>query len=49
MVYKATDLAGQSYRYFELFTAIGLIYFVMIFSLSMLAKQYERRQPSVGN
>jgi His/Glu/Gln/Arg/opine family amino acid ABC transporter permease subunit len=44
MVYQADIIAGQSYRYFELFTAVGLAYFVLIFPLSLTAQYYERRE-----
>jgi ABC-type amino acid transport system permease subunit len=42
LVYQANILAGQSYRYFELFTAVGIFYFCLIFPLSLLAQRYER-------
>lgn len=42
LVYEANILAGQSYRYFELFTAVGIFYFCLIFPLSLLAQRYER-------
>jgi His/Glu/Gln/Arg/opine family amino acid ABC transporter permease subunit len=43
LVYQANVIAGQSYRYFELFTAVGLFYFLILFPMSMIAKAYERR------
>jgi His/Glu/Gln/Arg/opine family amino acid ABC transporter permease subunit len=43
LVYQANILAGQSYRYFELFTVVGAAYFVLIFPLSLTAQYYERR------
>jgi His/Glu/Gln/Arg/opine family amino acid ABC transporter permease subunit len=43
LVYQANVIAGQSYRYFELFTAVGLFYFTILFPMSMIAKAYERR------
>jgi His/Glu/Gln/Arg/opine family amino acid ABC transporter permease subunit len=43
LVYQANIIAGQSYRYFELFTAVGLFYFMILFPMSMLAKRYERK------
>lgn len=43
LVFQANVIAGQSYRYFELFTAVGLFYFSILFPLSMLAKGYERK------
>jgi ABC-type amino acid transport system permease subunit len=42
LVYQANILSGQSYRYFELFTAVGIFYFALIFPLSLLAQHYER-------
>jgi His/Glu/Gln/Arg/opine family amino acid ABC transporter permease subunit len=42
LVYQASILGGQSYRYLELFTSVGAIYFVLIFPLSLLAQSYER-------
>jgi len=43
LVYEANVIAGQSYRYFELFTAVGLFYFLILFPMSMIAKGYERK------
>ena len=43
LVYEANILGGQTYRYFELFTAVAAFYFALIFPLSMLAQHYERR------
>jgi His/Glu/Gln/Arg/opine family amino acid ABC transporter permease subunit len=43
LVYQANVIAGQSYRYFELFSAVGLFYFLILFPMSMLAKGYERK------
>lgn len=42
LVYEASVISAQNFRYFELFSAIGAIYFVLIFPLSMLAQHYER-------
>jgi His/Glu/Gln/Arg/opine family amino acid ABC transporter permease subunit len=42
LVYQATIVSGQSYRYFELFTAVGIFYLVMIVPISYLAQTYER-------
>jgi His/Glu/Gln/Arg/opine family amino acid ABC transporter permease subunit len=42
LVYQANVVGGQSYRYFELFTAVGAFYFVILFPMSMIAKGYER-------
>lgn len=43
LVYEATIVSGQTYRHFELFTAIGIFYFMLIFPLSLLAQSYERK------
>jgi His/Glu/Gln/Arg/opine family amino acid ABC transporter permease subunit len=43
LVYQANVIAGQSYRYFELFSAVGLFYFLILFPMSMIAKGYERK------
>lgn len=43
LVYQANVIAGESYRYFELFTAVGLFYFMILFPMSMIAKSYERK------
>jgi His/Glu/Gln/Arg/opine family amino acid ABC transporter permease subunit len=43
LVYQANIIAGQSYRYFELFTAVGLFYFMILFPMSMIAKAWERK------
>jgi ABC-type amino acid transport system permease subunit len=43
LVYQANIIAGQSYRYFELFTAVALFYFLILFPMSMIAKGYERK------
>jgi His/Glu/Gln/Arg/opine family amino acid ABC transporter permease subunit len=43
LVFQANVIGGQSYRYFELFTAVGVFYFLILFPMSMIAKGYERR------
>ena len=43
LVFEANVIAGQSYRYFEMFTAVGAFYFVILFPMSMIAKMYERK------
>ena len=43
LVYEANIVSGQTYRYFELFTAVAIFYFALIFPLSQLAQHYERR------
>jgi His/Glu/Gln/Arg/opine family amino acid ABC transporter permease subunit len=48
LVYTTTILSGQSFRYFELFTTVGLIYFAIIFALSALARAYELRLRNIA-
>ena len=43
LFYEASVLAGQNFRHFELLSAVGAIYFCLIFPLSMLAQRFERR------
>lgn len=43
LIYQATIISGQSYRYFELFTAAGMFYLMILVPLSYLARLYERR------
>jgi His/Glu/Gln/Arg/opine family amino acid ABC transporter permease subunit len=43
LVYQANIASAESYRYFELFTGVGIFYFLLIFPLSMLAQREERR------
>lgn len=43
LVYQASVISAQNFRYFELFSAIGVIYFALIFPLSMAAQYYERQ------
>jgi His/Glu/Gln/Arg/opine family amino acid ABC transporter permease subunit len=43
LFYQASVLGGETFRHFELFTAVGIIYFVMIFPLSLLAQRMERQ------
>jgi His/Glu/Gln/Arg/opine family amino acid ABC transporter permease subunit len=43
LVFEANVTAGQSYRYFEMFTAVGVFYFLILFPMSMIAKGYERK------
>lgn len=41
MTYKATIISGQNYNYLEMFTAAGVMYFVVIFPLSIAAQRFE--------
>lgn len=43
LFYKASTLSATTYKYFEIYTAVGLIYFALIFPLSMLSQHLERR------
>jgi His/Glu/Gln/Arg/opine family amino acid ABC transporter permease subunit len=43
LVYEASIVSGQTYRHFELFTAVAIFYFMLIFPLSLLAQSYERK------
>jgi His/Glu/Gln/Arg/opine family amino acid ABC transporter permease subunit len=43
LVYQATIISGQSFRYFEMFTAVGIFYLIIIYPLSYMAQTYERR------
>lgn len=43
LFYRANVLAGDSYKYFEIFTSVGVIYFVLIFPLSVASRRLERR------
>jgi His/Glu/Gln/Arg/opine family amino acid ABC transporter permease subunit len=43
MVYQARVISARNFEYFEMFTAIGIMYFLLIFPLSMIAQRYERK------
>ncbi|HLI11582.1 MAG TPA: amino acid ABC transporter permease [Alphaproteobacteria bacterium] len=43
LVYQASIVSGDTYRYFEMFSSVGIFYFLLIFPLSQLAQHYERR------
>jgi ABC-type amino acid transport system permease subunit len=43
LVYRASIIGGQTYRYFELLTAIAVLYFVIIFPISLIARNWEAR------
>jgi His/Glu/Gln/Arg/opine family amino acid ABC transporter permease subunit len=43
LFYRATVLTGQTFRHFELLSAIAVIYFLMILPLSVLMQRQERR------
>jgi His/Glu/Gln/Arg/opine family amino acid ABC transporter permease subunit len=48
LVYTANILGGQTYRYFDLYTTIGAMYFVIVFIISLAARQCEARLRSHG-
>jgi His/Glu/Gln/Arg/opine family amino acid ABC transporter permease subunit len=43
LVYQATIISGQTFRYFEMFTAVGIFYLIIIYPLSFMAQSYEHR------
>lgn len=43
LFYQASTRAATTYKYLEIYTAIGVIYFALIFPLSMMAQRAERR------
>ncbi|MCJ8142857.1 amino acid ABC transporter permease [Ancylobacter sp. A5.8] len=43
LAYEAATLSASSYRYMELYTAAGVLYFVLIFPISLLARRYGER------
>jgi His/Glu/Gln/Arg/opine family amino acid ABC transporter permease subunit len=43
LFYRANVLAGDTFRYFEIFTSVGVIYFLLIFPLSLASQRLERR------
>jgi His/Glu/Gln/Arg/opine family amino acid ABC transporter permease subunit len=43
LFYQAMTLSTQNYKYFEIYTAVGIIYFLIIFPLSMASRRAERR------
>ena len=44
MAYVAFTLGAETYRYMELFSAIAVLYFIVIFPLSTYARHNERRR-----
>ncbi len=42
LFYRGSILAGDTFRHFEIFTAVGLVYFALIFPLSLLSQRLER-------
>ena len=43
LLYAATQISAQTYRPLEVYTVVALIYFCLLFSLSLLARRVERR------
>jgi len=43
LLFQANDIAQKTFRPLETFTVVALIYFVVIFAVSILARQLERR------
>lgn len=43
LFYRANILAGDNFKYFEIFTSVGVIYFVLIFPLSLASRKLEQR------
>jgi His/Glu/Gln/Arg/opine family amino acid ABC transporter permease subunit len=43
LFYRANVLAGDNFKYFEIFSAAGLLYFLLIFPMSVASRKLERR------
>ena len=43
LFYRAMTLSATNNKYFEIYTAVGLMYFAIIFPLSLAARSAERR------
>lgn len=43
LFYRANVLAGDNFKYFEIFSAAGALYFLLIFPLSLASQKLERR------
>ena len=43
LLFQANDISQKTFRPLETFTVVALIYFVVIFAVSLLARQLERR------
>jgi len=48
LFYRGNTLANDNYKHFEIFTAIGAIYFVMIFPLSLCSRYLQRLLAPTG-
>jgi polar amino acid transport system permease protein len=49
LLYQANELAQKTFRPIEIFTATALIYFVVIFGLSLIVQAVERRLAISGD
>jgi len=49
LLYQANELAQKTFRPIEIFTATALIYFVVIFGLSLIVQAVERRWAISGD
>jgi polar amino acid transport system permease protein len=49
LLYQANELAQKSFRPIEVFTATALIYFVVIFGLSLCVQAVERKLAISGD
>lgn len=43
LFYRAMILSANNFKYFEIYTAVGIMYFAIIFPLSLAARSAERR------
>ena len=43
LAYHASVISGETFRYLEIFTAAGILYFLIIFPLSMFARHREKK------
>jgi polar amino acid transport system permease protein len=43
LLFEANEISQKTFRPLETFTVVALIYFVVIFAVSLLARQFERR------
>ena len=43
LLFEANDISQKTFRPLETFTVVALIYFVVIFAVSIVARQLERR------
>lgn len=43
LAYRASIISGETFRYLEIFTVAGVLYFIIIFPLSMFARHREKK------